>query len=403
MTMDQLEYRAVWLSSMQDVAAPHWNALMAAEDFPFLEWEWLYQLERCGCVSEAAGWIPCHLTLRRGERLVAAAPLYIKLHSRGEFVFDGIWSELADRLGVDYFPKMVGMVPFTPVAGYRFLIAPGEDQGLVLAEMTAAIEAFCLRNHLGGCHLLHVDAQWHENLREHGFTVWLHSGFVWTNPGYRSFDAYVAAFTTGQRRNIRREQLALTRSGIELQTLTGPEIDATLLSRMYRFYARTNEKFGPWGCKYLNEEFFLGLGERFRHRLLIVTARRAASAPPLGLSLLVTGGKGLYGRYWGEEGYHQSLHFNCCYYAPIAWAIAHGILSFDPGMGGEHKVRRGFFAVPTYSLHRHCDPRLQRIMDAVLPQINRAEQSQIEALNRSMPQRSDGMKNGLPRVRAAPA
>jgi predicted N-acyltransferase len=156
---------------------------------------------------------------------------------------------------------------------------------------------------------------------------------------------------------------------------------------MYDYYERTNEKFGPWGCKYLNPLFFDGLYRHYRHRLLLVSAYKDSQdqALPIGMSLLVTKGKRLYGRYWGCCEAVKNLHFNACYYAPVEWAIASGIDRFDPGAGGPHKLRRGFSAVPNYSLHRLTDPRLRKIMRTHIDEINRLEKVQIDALNQAIP------------------
>ena len=156
---------------------------------------------------------------------------------------------------------------------------------------------------------------------------------------------------------------------------------------MYDYYVRTNEKFGPWGCKYLNPSFFDGLYQNSRHRLVLVSAfkDRPDQGAPVGMSLLVTKGSRLYGRYWGCSKPVKNLHFNACYYAPIEWAISSGIERFDPGAGGPHKLRRGFAAVPNYSLHRFYDPRLRKIMRTHIDEINRLEEVQIEALNQAIP------------------
>jgi hypothetical protein len=155
---------------------------------------------------------------------------------------------------------------------------------------------------------------------------------------------------------------------------------------MYKFYEGTNDKFGPWGCRYLTESFFDGLYDHYRHRLMMVAAFGANnSSIPLGMSLLVTKGAQLYGRYWGSSRRVDSLHFNACYYVPIEWAIANHIRRFDPGAGGPHKIRRGFEAVPSYSLHRFSDERLARIMQLHIEEINRLEQEQIDNLNNDLP------------------
>ncbi len=178
---------------------------------------------------------------------------------------------------------------------------------------------------------------------------------------YETFDEYLAVFNSNQRRNIKRERKAIEKQGVSVRIFTGEDIPQSFFPLMYRYYEDTNDKFGPWGCRYLSEPFFDGLYHHYRHRLMIVAAfDEKEPSIPLGMSLLVTKGAQLYGRYWGCSRPVNSLHFNACYYVPIEWAIANHIHRFDPGAGGGHKIRRGFEAVSSYSLHRFYDSRLAR-------------------------------------------
>jgi hypothetical protein len=381
--------RLAWHPAMAAIDLQAWDTLARQAPSPFLRWQWLHQLEVSQSVAPRTGWLPCHLTVHRGDRLVGGAALYLKRHSQGEFVFDQPWARLAQRLRVRYYPKLVGMVPFTPVAGYRFLMAAEEDQAELNTRMIGAIDALCRAEELGGCHLLHVDPEWAAQLGRFGFATWVHPAFIWRNRGFRDFSDYLDRFNSDQRRNIRRERRSMHAQGLHLEVLTAQQLDPAMAPRLYRFYSRTNDKFGPWGCKYLTEEFFHGIIDTFRQHLALVVATPRDGGDALGLSLLVVGDRRLYGRYWGSARDVPQLHFNACYYTPIEWAIAQGITSYDPGMGGLHKARRGFEAVPNISLHRLFDPGLQEIMAHYLAQINRAEQEQIAALNRAAPFRID--------------
>ena len=209
---------------------------------------------------------------------------------------------------------------------------------------------------------------------------------AWKNQRYKTFDDYLTIFNSNQRRNIKRERNALEKQGVFVKIFTGKDIPRTFFSLMYSYYENTNDKFGPWGCKYLTRPFFEGLYHHFGHRLLFVAAfEESDPSSPLGMSLLVKKGDQLYGRYWGCSRRVSSLHFNTCYYAPIEWAIANGIHRFDPGAGGAHKIRRGFTAISNHSLHRFYDPGLLRIMKTHIDEINRLEQEQIDALNQELP------------------
>jgi predicted N-acyltransferase len=353
---------------------------------PLVCYDFLEALETSGSVSRATGWQPCHLTVWEGAELVAAAPLYIKGHSAGEFVFDHAWADVAHRLGIRYYPKLVGMSPVTPVVGYRFLTAGRIDAAWMTRVMLGEIDRFCRENKLSGSSFLFADPDWVPLVEQEGFTAWRHGGFLWENPGFASFDDYLARFNANQRKNIRREVAAAQRQGIRMETLAGSRIPDSFFPQMYRFYERTNDRYGIWGCKYLTRRFFTELADRYRHRLVFAAAyEQGREQEPVGLSMLLTKGARLYGRYWGCERQIDTLHFNACYYTPIDWAIAHKIRYFDPGMGSAHKVRRGFRAVANHSLHRFYDSTMARLLETHIDRINEAEQEQIDHLNRAIP------------------
>jgi predicted N-acyltransferase len=330
--------------------------------------------------------MPYHLTVWSGKRLIAAAPLYVKGHSAGEFVFDHMWADVAQRLNISYYPKLVGMSPFTPMVGYRFLMAPDVDEPDLTRLMVKAIDALCLQMGLSGVSFLFVDPRWGRQMQNFGFQPWQHLSFTWFNRQFQTFDDYLACFNSNQRRNIKRERHAMQDQDITLRVFTDKDIPDDIIPRMYRFYERTNDKFGPWGCKYLTPSFFEMVRSRFARRLVVVAAFRGVDREaPVGMSFLVRKNDQLYGRYWGCENDLPMLHFNACYYAPIEWAIRNGIQQFDPGMGGAHKSRRGFEAIPNHSLHRFSNERLQLVMDQHIGAINRLEGEQIEKVNRQLP------------------
>ncbi len=379
-------YSIVWLENLSKVDQADWDALAVPLKTPFFEWEWLRQLEISGSLKAESGWLPYHLTIWSDRQLVAAAPLYIKGHSAGEFVFDYIWADLAERLGIRYYPKMVGMSPFTPVTGYRFLIAPGEDEERITEIMVNEIEFFCRHHQISGCNFLFVDPDWRTIIARHGFTGWLHQSYAWQNPGFKTFNEYLETFNANQRRNIKRERKTIQKLGIAMKSFTGENIPREFFPLMYQYYARTNDQYGLWGCKYLTKNFFEGLYHRYHHRLHIQAAFNSLDPKiPVGMSFLLTKGDQLYGRYWGSLQRINHLHFNACYYGPIEWAITHGIKRFDPGAGSSHKLRRGFAAVPNYSFHRFYDQRLQQIMEMHIDEINQMEQQHIDDLNKQLP------------------
>jgi predicted N-acyltransferase len=371
---------------MAEIDEKAWDRLAQPLKTPLLEWEWLRLLEDSGSVGLTTGWLPIHLTVWSESRLVAAAPLYIKGHSDGEFVFDHAWASLAERLGIRYYPKLVGMSPFSPLMGYRFMIDPGEDESQITRLMVKAIDHFCHTNKISGCSFLFVDPEWKRQMESMGFITWQHQSYAWNNRKFRTFDDYLALFNANQRRNIRRERRSAEDTGILIKPVTGAHISRELFSLMYAYYSRTNHKYGPWGCKYLTKTFFEGLYHRYRHRVLLMAAYDDPGANlPVGLSFLLVKGDRIYGRYWGCSKMINHLHFNLCYYSPIQWAIANGVERFDPGAGSPHKVRRGFEAVANYSLHRFYEPRLTQILEMHIDEINALEQHNIDELNAALP------------------
>ena len=379
-------YRLEWVQDITKVSKEAWNVLALPLEAPILEWEWLHRMESSGSMRPETGWLPIHLAVWRGSDLVAAAPLYVKGHSEGEFVWDYLWADVAGRLGIPYYPKMVGMSPATPVTGYRFLIAPGEDEQELTGLMVRAIDDLCRQNDMAGLSFNYVDPQWLTLMKELGFVAWKHQSYVWENPGHTDFEDYLWSFDKNQRRNIRRERKKLSEQKLTIQPFSGDRISLELLEKMYDFYERHNAQFGPWAAKYLNREFFTGLFQDYRHRILLLGVyEEQNNRDPVAMSFLLHKGGQLYGRYWGSVGHYDSLHFNACYYSPIEWAIGNGIRRFDPGIGSSHKVRRGFQATANWSLHRFYNPNLALIMAKHIDQINLGEQERIDALNRIVP------------------
>ncbi|MBS9389602.1 MAG: N-acetyltransferase [Dolichospermum sp. UKL201] len=379
-------YSLVWTHTIADVPQADWDTLAMPLKTPFLEWDWLHNLEISQSVTANTGWLPNHLILWRDKTLIAAAPLYLKGHSQGEFVFDQQWAELASRLGIEYYPKLLGMTPFTPAEGYRFLIAAGEDEEEITAVMLHEIDSFCVKHRISGCHFLYVDPQWRPILERQGFTTWLHHNYVWENANFQTFDDYLTGFNANQRRNIKRERKAVEKAGLKLQALTGEEIPNSLFPLMYDFYADTCDKFGWWGSKYLTKNFFEQLHHNYRHRVVFFAAYNEQDPrQPVGMSFCLFKEDKLYGRYWGSFQDIDCLHFDACYYAPIEWAIAHGIQNFDPGAGGKHKKRRGFPATANYSLHRFYNNRLGQIILPWVREVNQMEQKEMDAINAELP------------------
>jgi len=380
-----VEWTVRWLDSIDEADPEQWDKLALPLPTPLMEWQWLYDLEASGSISPRYGWKPHHLTIWDKERLVGTAPLYVKTHSDGEFIFDYMWAQLAAEFGVSYYPKLVGMSPATPSVGYRFLMSEEIDRTDMMRTMLAAIDTFCRTEQLSCCHLNFIDEPWFADSPVHEFIGWRHQSYLWNNQGFGGFEDYLKTFKSTQRHNIRRERRSMERQGIEIKTFTGDTIATDMAGLMYRYYLKTNQRYGPWAARFLNGDFFKRIFQNFRHRLLIVAAFTGSSAVPIAMSMLLVKNRHLIGRYWGCEVPIKDLHFNMCFYAPIQWAIDNGIQTFDPGAGSPHKIYRGFEAVANTSLHRFYDPRLKVLFEKFIDQVNDMEITNIDALNRQLP------------------
>jgi predicted N-acyltransferase len=339
-----------------------WNRLVG-DGSPFLEWDWLASLEEAGAVGAGTGWLARPLVVRRAGRLIAACPLYVKGNSQGEFVHDWGWADAAERAGIRYYPKVMVGVPFTPVGGQRFLVAPGEDRPLWERRLAAALREFCKTNELSGVHVNFCVPSEVEALSKEGYLTRIGIQYHWLNSGYGSFDDYLARFRSKRRNQIRRERREMEKLGVQIQAHTGDEIPDELFRPMFDFYLATiQSRF--YGRQYLNFDFFELLRERFRHRLVFIVASRDGC--PIAGTFNVTKGNALYGRYWGALQPLRHLHFNVCYYAAVEYCIAAGLDRFEPGAGGDYKQMRGFDAQPTWSGHFLADPRLAEAIEKFL-------------------------------------
>ena len=336
------------LNSISEIAANDWNALTGASN-PFLQHEFIHALEESRCASEETGWQPAHLLLlNSGKRPAAAMPLYLKSHSRGEFVFDWAWAAAYQRAGYDYYPKLLSAVPFTPVSGPRFLhaageIAPEQARSLLLA---GAVE-FAERAAASSLHCLFPspeDAEW---MKGKGMLLRTDCQFHWKNAGYRDFADFLDTFSSAKRKKVNRERRRVQEAEIRFETLNGPALAPELWQELYPLYASSYLKRGQF--PYLNQKFFERITRSIPESLVLFVARR--NGEPIALAICFRSDKALYGRYWGSAGYYHSLHFETCYYQGIDYCIREGLALFDPGVQGEHKLTRGFGPETSFSTH----------------------------------------------------
>lgn len=361
------------LDSLRDVPREAWDGLVADES-PFLEWEWLAALEAGGSVGRRTGWLPQHLSLWDGERLVGACPLYVKGHSRGEFVFDDAWAAAAHRAGIDYYPKLLVGVPFTPVTGARFLARP-DDLPHVRAVLAGVLESLCREQGFSSVHVNFCRAADVEALVTRGWLHRRHYQYQWRNEGFRTFDDYLGSLRSKRRNQVRRERRALEEQGVTIRTYVGADVPADLAPLAYALYRATVDT-NLWGQRYLTRRVFEHVFERWRERLCLVLAHRGDAV--LAGTVNVQKGDVLYGRYWGALEPLRHLHFNVCYYAAIEHCIAAGLARFEPGAGGEFKHLRGFDATATDSVHWIREPRFRSAVADYVRRERAAVTDQIE-------------------------
>jgi predicted N-acyltransferase len=330
-----------------DVPAADWDALDPTGN-PFVAHAFLDALEACGCVGESSGWEPAHLLLRNDAgRLVGAVPRYLKAHSWGEFVFDWGWAQAYARAGLDYYPKHLAAVPFTPVTGPRLLVRPGPDAPVLRAALAEALQRDAADAGLSGAHVNFTTDEDQAALEACGFLRREDCRFLWRNRGYRDFDDFLDGFRADKRKKVRRERRRVVESGIEFRSLAGEAIAPSLWEAIFAFSERTFLRHG--NGHYLTAAFLGAVARRMPGAVVVKLAERAAV--PVAAAIFFVGGGTLYGRYWGSAAHEDSLHFEACYYQGIEHCIAQGLDDFDPGTQGEHKLARGFEPTLTRSAH----------------------------------------------------
>jgi len=371
------------LERISQIDAGQWNALVG--DYPFLRHEFLDALEHSGCASARTGWTPQHVVLCDGQGLAAAAALYRKEHSWGEFVFDFAWARAAEQRGLSYYPKLVCAVPFTPASGPRLLCRPGLPAAALRAALLAWIRAQTLEGAEAGpvssAHGLFLDEPARAACEQDGWLLRRDCHFQWRNRGYRDFDDYLQHFSADKRKKTKRERRRVAEQGIEFVTLHGHELDAPTLERVYTFHALTFVRHGH--TPYLNRACWRAIAHALGQRLMVKLALREGT--PIAAAVFFRSDDTLYGRYWGAEDDYHSLHFETCYYQGIDYCIEHGLARFEPGTQGEHKLARGFEPAVTWSAHWIADAPLRRAIGAYLAREAQAIQAYASEAGEHLP------------------
>ena len=332
-----------------DLPRQEWNALLQAEDPPFLDHGFLTLLETTRCVGEHSGWEPFHLCLRSkaDHKIAALVPMYLKYHSYGEYVFDWSWANAYHQHGLKYYPKLVIAVPFTPVNCRKLLTADRADKTGVVDAAFNALGSLCEKNPVSSIHALFLPKADNQAFVDHGFLPRIDNQFHWHNQDYHSFDDFLARFTAKKRKNIRQERIRVAAAGVEFRWLSGGESRESDWLEMYRSYVSTVSEHG--GMPYLSEAFFLELAQTMGNRVHLLQGR--IEGKTICSALFFSSATSLYGRYWGADRFIPCLHFETCYYQPIEYAIQHGLNVFEAGAQGGHKLSRGLEPTKTRSAH----------------------------------------------------
>ncbi|MGE5095682.1 MAG: GNAT family N-acetyltransferase [Betaproteobacteria bacterium] len=368
------------IESLDAVDPARWNALAAGN--PTLAHAFLDSLHRAGCASAARGWSPQYLTLWEDGELAAAAPLYVKSHSYGEYVFDWAWADAYERHGIAYYPKLLCAVPFTPAAGARLLARDAASR----KRLARALVDAARNSAVSSLHVLFPQEEDAEALRGLGLLERTGVQFHWRNPGYASFDEYLAAFAHDKRKKIRQERRRVAAAGVTFRRLTGHEATAADWDFFMLCYRRTYR--AHHSSPYLNRAFFDLLSQRMPDNLLLVVAYRDGERIASALDLF--GPDALYGRYWGSTDQVPGLHFETCYYQAIEFCIERRIPLFEGGAQGEHKHARGFMPEVTRSFHWLAHPAFNRAIDDYLEREGQHIAAYVDELNERTPFRRSG-------------
>lgn len=384
-----MSLRVRLLDTLAQVPAAAWDALHDGRN-PFVAHAFLDGLERHGCLRADWGWTPHHVTLWDGDALVAAAPCYVKTNSHGEFVFDHAWAHAYARHGLDYFPKLLCAVPYSPVTGPRLLarddavrvpllramVETAREQGLSSAHVNFHLDAEDACFDAAGDHharwLPRIDVQYH-----------------WRNAaGWSTFEEFLGAMDHKHRKNIRQERARVARAGVRFRVVHGHEASDDDLGAMFGFYLQTFAEYG--NSPALTFEFLRYLADAMPRQLVLFLADADGGGPPIAGALCLRGGDTLYGRYWGAHAQLAGLHFETCYYQGIEYCLREGLRVFEPGAQGQHKIARGFLPALVHSRHWIGEAAFARALAPWCEEEARAVHAQAAMLAQRSPFRVEG-------------
>jgi hypothetical protein len=367
-----------WLDSISKVKAADWNALFPA-DYPFTRHEFLQALESGGSVGSSSGrqtgWLVRHFVLWQEDQLIAAVPAYLKLHSYGEYLFDWSFAEAYQNYGLDYYPKLLLAIPFTPAEGPRLGLAAGMDKAQLLQWLQQGVGQLNQLLPLSHLQCLYAEPDDQQAFRDAGFVERFDVQFLWSNQGFQSFNDFLAVLTARKRKQIRKERATVAEQGVVLKTLSGADLDFAFWQQFYGFYCDTYQKRSRHNG-YLTAETFRLWGQTMAKRIVVFAA--FADEKMLAASLCFQSETTLYGRYWGCAEDFNFLHFECCYYSGIEYCIKQGLQFFDAGAQGEHKLQRGFAPVLRHGFYQFTENAQHKALNEAIARYCLQEQKALE-------------------------
>ena len=366
------------------IDAAAWNRLVdeRASAGPFMRHAYLVALDASRSAVASTGWQPQFLTISRDGELVAACPVYLKDHSYGEYVFDWAWADAYQRHGLDYYPKLLVAVPFTPVPGPRLLGRTHDDRVLLLR----ALEQIARGGGLSSAHLLFADDDDVAAARAAGWSLRSGVQFHWTDPrpdGYGEFASFLATLQREKRKKIQQERRRVAEAGVSFEVLVGDDIQARDWDYFHRCYTLTYR--AHHSTPYLKRDFFARMASSMARNWVLFLARRAGERVAASLVAIDPERRAAFGRYWGATEAIPLLHFEACYYRPLEWCIENGYRRFEGGAQGEHKMARGLMPIPTTSAHWLAHPQFARAIDDFLAREGAGVEQYIDELNERAP------------------
>jgi len=387
------------VSSIDEVDAVTWDALRP-DDNPFLAHAFLRHLEASGSVGGDTGWIPRHVVVKDGARVVAAAPTYVKLHSYGEYIFDWAWADAAQRAGLDYYPKLVVGVPHTPATGPRLLVHRDFDRELGRRALGEGVLLLAKDLGASSAHVLFALDDEVESLSRVGFHRRATHQYHFRNPGWNDFDAFTASLRSEVRKQLKKERRRVGEAGLDISLVRGDAASLDEWRTMDALYRSTSGR--KWGSPYLTKRFFEDARTTIGESALLCFARREGAI--IAGTLSFTSSDAVFGRYWGATTDVDGLHFELCYYRLIDHALANGMTLVEAGAQGEHKVKRGYLPVVTHSAHALLHPGLDDAIGRFLAKERASVAAQIDGWAKEGPFRDDAiprfpLRAGVPLVR----